>query len=264
MRYIVDNDLHIHSYLSQCSSDPEQNNDFILQYALDNGLSTIALTNHYWDEKVGFASSWYMPQNTPHIKEALPLPKHDGVRFLFGCETDMNRYGLIGISRETMKELDFIIVPTTHLHMGNFTIADEDQDVKGRATAWLQRMKVLLQADLPWHKVGIAHLTCGLIYNTPTNEHLNVLDLIDDEQYAEIFTQVAERGCGVELNFRINHFNETEMLRNLRPFMIAKKCGCKFYFGSDSHHPRDFVGVKDNFERIVDLLDLQECDKFKV
>ena len=46
MKYIVDNDLHIHSQLSLCSSDPEQTNERILEYAEENGLKTICLTNH--------------------------------------------------------------------------------------------------------------------------------------------------------------------------------------------------------------------------
>lgn len=33
MRYIYNHDLHIHSQLSLCSSDPEQNNERIVQYA---------------------------------------------------------------------------------------------------------------------------------------------------------------------------------------------------------------------------------------
>ncbi len=51
MKYIVDNDLHIHSKISSCSNAPEQINERILQYAEENGLKTICLTGHFWDEK---------------------------------------------------------------------------------------------------------------------------------------------------------------------------------------------------------------------
>ena len=35
MKFQIDHDLHIHSYISACSNDPLQNNDSILQYAKD-------------------------------------------------------------------------------------------------------------------------------------------------------------------------------------------------------------------------------------
>ena len=84
MKYIIDNDLHIHSKISSCSSDPQQTNERILRYAVENGLKTICLTNHLWDETVEGASSWYMPQNYAHIAAAKPLPQEAGVKFLFG------------------------------------------------------------------------------------------------------------------------------------------------------------------------------------
>ena len=62
MRYIVDNDLHIHSEISLCSRDPEQSNERILKYAIDNGLKTVCVTDHFWDEKVVGASEWYSKQ----------------------------------------------------------------------------------------------------------------------------------------------------------------------------------------------------------
>ena len=39
MRYIVDHDLHIHSFGSMCSKDPEQTPQRILQYAQETGLT---------------------------------------------------------------------------------------------------------------------------------------------------------------------------------------------------------------------------------
>ena len=52
MRFICDHDLHIHSYVSPCSGDPEQNPDNILKYAVENGFKTVCLTDHYWDDSV--------------------------------------------------------------------------------------------------------------------------------------------------------------------------------------------------------------------
>ena len=84
MRYQIDHDMHIHSYLSLCSPSGHQVPQKILEYAAKEGLSTIVLTDHYWDERIAGPSGWYAPQNTAHIKAALPLPQAEGIRFLFG------------------------------------------------------------------------------------------------------------------------------------------------------------------------------------
>ena len=84
MDFKFDHDLHIHSKISSCSNHPEQTTENILAYAKKNGLTAICLTDHYWDERVAGPSGWYAPQNTAHIKAALPLPQAEGIRFLFG------------------------------------------------------------------------------------------------------------------------------------------------------------------------------------
>ena len=99
-----------------------------MQYAVENGLKRICLTDHYWDEKVDRDNiDWfYKEQPTAHIKEALPLPKADDIEFLFGAETEMTYDNIIGVSKEMLDELEFIIIPTTHLHFNGFSIEVDD------------------------------------------------------------------------------------------------------------------------------------------
>ena len=144
MKYVIDHDYHIHSQISQCSSDPEQNTVNILAYAKEKELKRIILTDHFWDENVSGASNWY---NTYHkftdLSKALPLPQDDEIEFLFGCETDMDKNGVIGISPERFDEFDFIIVPTTHLHMKSFTLDEEDYcNVPRLAKLWVERLVI--------------------------------------------------------------------------------------------------------------------------
>ena len=42
----------------------------------------------------------------------------------------------------------------------------------------------------------------------------------------------------------------------------AKKCGCKFYLGSDAHHPDALYEAIPKFQRGIDALELLEDDKF--
>ena len=263
MDFKFDHDLHIHSKISSCSNHPEQTTENILAYAKKNGLTTICLTDHYWDERVVGPSGWYAPQNTAHIKEALPLPKEEGIRFLFGCETEMRADMTIGISRERFDELDFVIIPTTHMHMKEFTVP---QEYAGKADMlaklWIEKLEALLAMDLPFEKIGIAHLCCYLIGGGEDALYQNTLAALKDEDLRRVFALAAKKGVGIELNkgdFAFKHGAKEDILRI---FGIAKAEGCKFYFGTDSHNPEGFIGAEERFTTAIRLLGLTEGDKF--
>ena len=257
MRFVADHDLHIHSSLSLCSGDPEQNPAALLAYGEQFGLRTLCLTDHMWDPAVPGAMRWYASQPYERCKSALPLPQSDKVRFLFGCETDMDRNHVIGVSRATAEELDFIVIPTTHQHMPGFKL-DGREDARERAALWVERFDALLDADLPFEKAGVAHLTCRTIYEERTHE---VIALIPLEEMHRLFEKAARRGIGIELNFPAENAAKSEAQIMLLPYRIAKEEGCKFYLGSDAHHPAKLAAAKKNFEEIIDLLDLSEDDK---
>ena len=273
MRFQIDHDLHLHSYLSLCSKSAKQLPQRILDYAVENGLSTIVLTDHYWDEKVpgvafnnsiAGARTWYAIQNTKRTDLALPLPQADEVRFLYGCETEMDYDFRIGISKEEVERRAFIIVPTTHLHMRNLSIRAEDRTTPKCAQLWVDRFDALLQSGLPLHKVGIAHLTCTLFSPEVTPQNTaECLSLIKSEDMKRLFGNAAGAGLAIELNFAPEPFEEIGALDELlRPYRIAAECGCKFYLGSDAHAPQDLDAAVANFERIISLLDLTEDQKF--
>ena len=262
MKCIYDNDLHIHSMLSSCSNDEKQTTERILSYAKENNLKTICITDHFWDENVTGASDWYKPQNFAHISSSLPLPEENGIRFLFGCEGDMDKYLTLGISKECFDKFDFVVIPTTHLHMTGFTYEETDNTPERKAELWLKRLDALLNMDLPFHKIGIAHLACNLIFSGSREKYIETLNLLPEDELKKLFTKAAKLGCGIELNYSDMSFGDEEADDVLRMFRIAKDCGCKFYFGSDAHHPSGFEKTKVVFERAIDMLGLTEDDKF--
>ena len=263
MRFIIDHDYHIHSYLSSCAKDPAQTPEKILECARERGISRICLTDHYWDSAVPGASRWYTPQNFDHIAEYRNLPQADDVEFLFGCETDMKEDGVIGIPPSRYDAFDFIIVPTTHLHMKNFTIPEEKLlDSAYRAEKWVWRFDKLLDSTLPMHKVGVAHITSGLINNTAPLAHHETLSRVPESEITRLFSKAAARGCGIELNSADMREIDCELI--LRFYRIAKACGCKFYLGSDAHEPADFLESVSIWEHAIDVLGLTEDDKFQI
>ena len=259
MKFIIDHDLHLHSQLSFCSGHPEQTSATLLNYAREQGLRHICVTDHFWDENVPGASEWYRPQNFPHISQILPLPNADGVTFHFGCETDFDKFKTLGIRLETIDKMDFVIVPTSHLHMSGFTIDPADSSVTRRAALYMERNHALLDMDLPFTKMGLAHFTCCLLDRGCEGSRDDIMDAITDAQYAEFFERLATCGMGLEINTSLSDSTNQSALR---PYRIARACGCKFYLGSDAHTPEELLGAHARFAAMVDALDLTEDDKF--
>jgi len=266
MKYVVDHDIHIHSELSACSGHPEQTPAAILQYAIDNGYKTICLTDHFWDEKVPGSSEWYAPQDHAHVHKSLPLPQTEGVEFLFGVETEMTKDNVVAVSPERYDDFAFVIIPVSHFHMKGFALSMEDAATpEGRVNRFLDKMEALLDMPLPFHKIGLAHLANDTIGNRENKMYCQVLRMLMGERLEKLFTKAAALGVGIELNTSCFLFqNQEEEDAVIDFYKLAKKCGCKFYFGTDAHTPNDFKGRKAVAERAVELLGLTEDDKFVI
>ena len=268
---LVDHDLHIHTYLSGCSDDPEQNPERILRYAEENGMRHICTADHYWDEAVSEPWLPYIDHGNERQARILPLPQSENVTFHFGCETELSKDMVLGIHPDNYDKFDFIIIPTTHLHFIPFTVDPKDSSTERRAELYLSRLDGVLDMDLPFHKVGIAHLACNLLapgVNYPASvdheEHIRVLDLISEDSYREVYSKMAKRGVGFEINFcYFGYYSDENLQKVLRIHRIAKECGCKFYFGSDAHHPARLISAPKDFVAIAEALDLHEENMFR-
>lgn len=266
MRFPVDHDYHIHSKLSSCSKDPEQSTAHILEYAKEHGYRQICLTDHFWDETVDGASRWYTPQNYDHVRQSLPLPQAEGIEFLFGVETEMTKDNILGISSDRYDAFDFIIVPISHFHMVGFTLSEEDAaTVEGRANRFLAKLEAVLSMPLPFHKIGLAHMANDTIGGRDLTMYCQVLRQITGERLRALFTKAAALGVGIELNTSCLAFRSEEEAQAVTDFYtVAKECGCKFYIGTDAHHPNQFVNQKDVAQRFIDRLGLTEKDRFYI
>ena len=259
MRFIVDHDIHIHSTISPCCHDENQTPQAILEYAVKNGYKKICLTNHLWDEAVESEAEWHDGQRFSCLCSALPLPQAEGVDFLFGAEADMDYNFVLGVGEKALEKLDFITVPTTHMHLAGNTVREKIQTPEEAVPLWFQRLYKLLEKDLPWHKIGIAPLTCGHILKGKTAE---VVKLLPENELYNVFSLCSQKGVGIELNVKTLAMSEEEKSIIMKPYFIAKDCGCKFYLGSDAHRVDALLDAKENFENVVTLLGLEEKDKF--
>ncbi len=264
MKYTFNHDLHIHSTVSVCCKDEDMTPEAILSYAEREGLDTVCLTNHLWDEDIPTESKNYALQNFENLEKALPLPQKDGIRFLFGCETDLNKNLTLGLSAEKMDLFDFIVVPTTHFHMNTNVPPEKKCSAEACAKTWLERLEAVLGMDLPFHKIGIPHLSCRLIAKNDYKMRLDTLRLIEEKKMRTLFQKAASLGCGIELNQKDMTYLPEEEDAILRPFRIAKEEGCKFYLASDSHATGALKDTRKIFEQAIKKLNLSESDKFQL
>ena len=262
MRYVVDNDMHIHTNISICSTDPEQIPENILKHALKHGLKTVVIADHFWDERVdGLRPHYYGIQNFEHISKSLPLPEADGVRMLFGCEADVNVDNVIGVSESRFDDFGFIVIPTTHWHLRDIIRDEVKPSNELRVKTWFEKLDALLDSNLPLHKTGLAHMVCRAIARGK-EEYAMFLNMLPTDELERVFTKAAEKGLGIEVNYGDMLYDENEEDAVLRIFKIAKGCGCKFYLGSDAHDVKSHEASIEVFERAIDKIGLEEKDKF--
>ena len=259
MVFPVDHDLHCHSRLSLCSNDPAQTPEAILAHAKAHGYTCVCLTDHFWDSPVvPGASGFYGPQDLAHVQENLPLPDGGAVRFAFGCETEWCGGAALGIAPEHHSAFDFIVVPPNHFHMKGF-VRPADVDTEEKAALLLvERLEGLRAKPLPWEKVGIAHLNCGLMFSE--GDLGKVLRAVPEDRFRAAMRAFAGRGAGIELNcgcFAENRrrpdYREDD---ELRLFRLAKDAGCRFYLASDAHHPDRLATVPEVGPSVVSALGL--------
>ena len=263
MNFPIDHDLHCHSHLSSCSADPAQTTEAMLAHAKAHGFKTICVTDHFWDSPVPGPSGWYAPQNFDHVCKNLPLPKDDDVRFLFGCETEFCGGKKLAIAPEHYDAFDFIVIPPNHFHMRGFvrpTSYDTEEKVAGLL---VERLEQLQAFDLPWRKVGIAHIVSRLTFSE--GEPGKVFQLIDEKRFRAAMLFFADHGTGIEVNianFQPSRRKEGEAMRRL--YRFAKDEGCKFYLASDAHHPDEMDFMADHAPEICEFLGLTADDCYRV
>lgn len=241
---MVSHDIHIHTRLSTCSGDLNSTVPAFIDLLKDTSVHTIGIADHMWDSDVPGAWDWYKPQNFDHIRQVVhQIPENfdnHGIRILLGCETEFDQYGTLAISREHAQMLDFVLAPHSHTHMLDQVMPAE---CKGN---WPKHAQFLVDSFLRLvnHRdidciTSIAHPFAPLAEEPRTNE---ILRLIPDRVFEDCFSSAHDAGVFLELNgdcFNNLFHSEADIAASEynRMYHIAKECGCKFTYGSDSHSP---------------------------
>lgn len=256
------NDLHCHSSLSACCADKRMTPERILRHAEEAGYETICLTDHLWDSAVPGASGWYAPQNIEHVRAALPLPQAPSCHFYFGCETELPVNGVPALSREHFDLFDFVVIPVNHMHMAGLVRAEGIDTPEKMAVNIENRLENLLEQNLPLRKIGLAHLTIGLMFRE--GKIADVMHAMSEARLLRIMKGYAAAGTGIELN--ATAFSEMTDRPDdiLKIYRIAKEAGCRFYCSSDAHSVEAMDGVPKNLPAVIQALALTEADAYQI
>ena len=256
------NDLHCHSYLSACCHDKKLTADVMLEFADKHDYGALCITDHLWDSAVPNPSNWYRPQDIEHVKSSLPLPKGK-TPFYFGCETELPANCIPALKKENFDLFDFVVIPPNHMHMNGLVRPDGIDSPEKMARLMEDRLETLIEQDLPFNKIGIAHLTCGLMY--VEGKAADVVAKMDEARLLRIFKAYAQAGAGIELNIGciMTEYDEhpEEMLLLYR---IAKEAGCLFYASSDAHEIKSLNLVPTHLPFLIEKLGLTEKDQYKI
>jgi len=235
----IRSDIHIHTNLSSCAH-PDATLEAYIEGAKRDGLELLGFSDHLWDsDKIDGVSGWYRPQNVEHVlqlKKELPKSREiDGIRILFGCETEFTHESKLCLSEENMEHFDYILVPHSHTHM-NVVVPRERIDTLEKHAKYLMESFLMLVNHPLSHKItAIAH---PFVPGTKFDIYDQTQALIPDSYFKEAFLAAKEKKIAIELNGSCLHDKSEPGLRNCeyaRIYTIAKQCGCRFTYGSDSH-----------------------------
>ncbi len=260
--FSMKHDLHCHSTLSSCCKEEACTADAVFAQAHQWGYDTLCLTNHMWDPDVPGAWPWYAPQTVEHVLSALPLPTYPDMRTLMGCEIELSRDGVLALRRDHFDLFDFVVIPPNHMHMLDF-VRPRSMDTPAKiAEHFMARMELLAGMDLPFEKIGFAHLTTSLMFRE--GNVLDVFGAIEEKRMMPVFERLARAGAGIELNGAAFAKYDEAPEAYLRIYRMAKRAGCKFYCSSDAHTLAAYARVREVLPPIVEALELTGDDRYVV
>lgn len=256
----IQHDFHIHTHLSACGQKSATLEHY-LATAKKLGLKKLGFSDHFGAKNIPGARGFYGMHPFEHNAQLEPqLRKLDSpeLRLYFGCETEYHTpLREVGLTEEEAEKFDFILVPNSHTHM--IMPKDLIDQPQKHADFMVQAYQDILNSKISRYITAMAHPFDVCCYPHAKYE---LFRLISDDQYKHLFDQTAEKNIAFEINVAFAKGMTPEEIAatpHLHMFRLAKECGCKFLFGSDSHDnlEHNYYG---NADIIANMLDLTEDD----
>lgn len=235
----ITEDWHIHTFYSGCSNDPEQNPENIFKKATELGLKAIGFADHLWQNPDKTTWPKDLTETNAEIIEQLredikKVPVPDGLQVFLGAEAEMTGPNQFSITKDFADSLDFVLMPSNHIHL-NFV---QKPTIRTPETY----IDFLLERFVSGAKSGLATIMAH-----PMIPYAN-MDLFAPgilncpaQKMVDSFGEAADRNIFFELNQTyVKEENSADEAAVIKIIQCAKTAGCRFTFGSDAHHLRNF------------------------
>lgn len=233
----ITHDFHVHTHLSVCAKDTATVEHYA-EVSKKLGFKKIGFADHFWDETCGEPwNNFYLRQGLGHVlelKDEIARADFGDTKVYFGCETEYDpRRKSAAITPAVAEQFDFIIVPNSHTHM--MMPKDFYEPYEKHKQFMIDAYNHILDSDVSRYILAMAHPFEAVCCPYPMEI---LMEMMSDDEYRRLFDRTANKGIAIEINVAgFEKKTEQEILDSqpMRLFRIAKECGCKFTFGSDSH-----------------------------
>ena len=232
----VQNDYHIHTKLSPCSSDPEATVANYAKLLAEKGFKSICITDHYWTRPESILENnpdviGPYPETLKQILENKKMVESTElpIKVFVGAEIESYAPDRFGGTQELKEMLDVVLLPTDHFHLSGIIQQPEDHSFAG----WGRHIMKFFVAGA---KSRVAHVLAHpfIPMGEAQDSTREILDTIGDNEFFDALSIANECGNAIEINSGCL-ISPVYYEALIRPFTIAKKAGCKFTFGSDTH-----------------------------
>lgn len=256
----ITQDLHVHTNLSVCAK-PAATFDMYMETAKEKGITTVGFADHLWDDTYEHVCpGFYRKQNVDRVLSLKDVMRPvEEIDVYLGCEAEYDpKICGVALSPENAEKFDFVIVPVSHTHM--VMPKDLYEPIEKHKQFMLDAWRNVLNCDVTKYVTAMAHpfqpVCCPYGWEP-------MIEYITDDEYKYAFDMAAEKNVAVEINLAGLRWKSEENIKAsplMRMFRIAKDCGCRFTFGSDSHNQGGHEGYNRAGEYVSELLGLCEDD----
>ena len=258
----ITHDFHIHTHLSVCAKDSATVEHY-RDTAKELGLKKLGFADHFWDETCGEPwNNFYLRQGLEHVlelKKEIAAVDFGDVKTYFGCETEYDpRRQSAAITPAVAEQFDFIIVPNSHTHM--MMPKDFYQPYEKHKQFMIDAYNHIIDSDVSRYILSMAHPFEAVC--CPYDNKI-LMKMMTDDEYKYLFDRTAEKGIAIEINVSGKCSQSEQEIVESEPFRlyrIAKDCGCKFTFGSDSHNSSEHNNYDNTCNLFAEKLGLGEND----
>jgi histidinol phosphatase-like PHP family hydrolase len=226
------------------------------------GLTKIGFSDHFGDGNIPGARGFYRAHPFEHnaqLKAELAAVNEPGLKLYFGCETEYHTPRReVGITEAEAEQFDFVVVPNSHTHM--MMPKDFYEPYEKHKEFMIEAYNNILDCNVSRYILSMAHPFEAVC--CPYDNKI-LMKLMSDDEYKRLFDRTAEKGIAIEINTSGKAGLSEQEIYDSEPFRlyrIAKECGCKFTFGSDSHNNVEHNSYAETCESYVKALGLKEAD----